>query len=73
MNDDIVTRLREHAEDEAMPGNDWLRDAMRDGANEIERLRLACHFLAGWITFYDRTIDAKGAVETAYEKSVRYV
>ena len=36
---DIVTRLREHAEDEAMLGNDWLRDAMRDGANEIERLR----------------------------------
>ena len=39
MNDDIVTRLRNHAEDEAMLGNDWLRDIMRDGADEIERLR----------------------------------
>ena len=39
MTDDIVTRLREHAEDEAMLRNDWLRDVMREGADEIERLR----------------------------------
>lgn len=37
--DDIVTRLRGHAEDEAMLGNDWLRDVMRDASDEIERLR----------------------------------
>lgn len=39
IDDDIVTRLRNHAEDEAMLGNDWLRDVMRYGADEIERLR----------------------------------
>ena len=38
-NDDIVTRLNGHAEDEAMLGNDWLHDVMRDAADQIERLR----------------------------------
>ncbi len=39
MTDDIVTRLREHWEDEKMLGNDWLCEVLRDAAAEIERLR----------------------------------
>ena len=39
MSDDIVTRLREHWEDEKMLGNDWLCEVLRDAAAEIERLR----------------------------------
>lgn len=39
MADDIVTRLREHWEDEKMLGNDWLCEVLRDASDEIERLR----------------------------------
>lgn len=63
MTNDIVTRLRDwHTE------WDWyLPD---QAADEIERWRLACHFLAGWLSFYG--IDGKEAVEIAYEKAVTY-
>lgn len=52
MSDDIVIRLRNHAEDEAMLGNDWLRDVMRDGADEIERLRAALQLVVGELSTY---------------------
>lgn len=38
MADDIVTRLREHWEDEKMLGNDLLCEVLRDASDEIERL-----------------------------------
>ena len=37
--DDIVTRLREHADEEKQVGNDLLRDVLCEAADEIERLR----------------------------------
>lgn len=37
--DDIVTRLREHWEDEKMLGNDLLAEALGRASDEIERLR----------------------------------
>lgn len=54
IDDDIVTRLRNHAEDEAMLGNDWLRDIMRDGADEIERLRAD---VDRWKSLCERILD----------------
>lgn len=39
MTDDIVTRLREHWENEKMLGNDWLCEVLRDASDEIKRLR----------------------------------
>ena len=39
VNEDIVTRLREHWEDEKMLGNDWLCEVLRDASDEIKRLR----------------------------------
>lgn len=39
MIDDIVTRLREHRDDEKQLGNDLLAEVLRDAADEIERLR----------------------------------
>ena len=65
MTDDIVSRLRD-------TGFCGVR-AQQEAADEIERLRLACHFLAGWISYHDRTIDAKEAVATAYDKAGQYV
>lgn len=53
MSDDIVIRLRNHAEDEAMLGNDWLRDVMRDGADEIKRLRTALQLAVGELSTHD--------------------
>lgn len=55
VDDDIVTRLRNHAEDEGMLGNDWLRDVMRDGADEIERLRR----LGDTMAYFLRSGEAK--------------
>lgn len=40
-------------------------------ADEIERLWLACHYLAGWISYHDKDIDPKEVVKTAYEKAVK--
>ena len=65
MNDDIVTRLRD-------TGFCGVR-AQQEAADEIERLRLACHYLAGWISCHEHDIDPKQVVQTAYETAVRYV
>ena len=76
VSDDIVTRLRACWCDDAFrdrgrvdPACD--HDGVRDeAADEIERWRLACHFLAGWLSYYG--IDPKEAVKIAYEKAVGY-
>lgn len=51
MSDDIVTRLREHADDEGMLGNDLLARCLWDSADEIERAR-------AYIRSLERQIDS---------------
>lgn len=61
VSDDIVIRLR---------GRRGNAPALCDAAaDEIERLRLACHYLAGWLSYHG--VEPKEAVEIAYEKAVR--
>lgn len=52
MADDIVTRLREHWEDEKMLGNDLLAEALGFAADEIERLRADRDKWKGWAQEY---------------------
>lgn len=49
-NDDIVTLLREHWEDEKMLGNDLLAEALQLATNEIERLRAEIERLNGCLS-----------------------
>ena len=62
MSDDIVTRLRAKYSGQ-LP-------ICAEAADEIERLQLACHYLAGWLSYHG--IDPKEAVKIAYEKAVGY-
>ena len=67
MSDDIVTRLR----DIAVMTDDKKHETLGwKAADEIERLRLACHYLAGWLSCHG--IDPKEAVKIAYEKAVGF-
>lgn len=77
MADDIVTRLREcwcapsfasrRLVDPACD-HDGLRS---EAADEIERLRLACHYLAGWVSYDNPDVDPHTAVKVAYTKVAR--
>ena len=57
--DDIVTRLREHADEEKKAGAYVLRDALSEAADEIERLRkalaLAVHKLILYAPYKDKS------------------
>ena len=50
--DDIVTRLREHWEDEKMLGNDLLCEVLRGASDEIERLRADVKRWSNWAIDY---------------------
>lgn len=52
MSDDIVTRLREHADEEKKAGAYVLRDALSEAADEIERLERSIQFSAAIISTY---------------------
>ena len=59
MSDDIVTRLREHKEDEAMLGNDWLVSVLAEAADEIERLRAEVSRLGSFLHPIGTVIDGQ--------------
>lgn len=69
MTDDIVTRLREAHKNTDEVASVFLTN---EAADEIERLRFACHFLAGWLSYHDQEIDPKKAVKIAYKKAVKH-
>ena len=74
MSDDIVTRLRRHSHTEYPMGDGQVfrlkMPVLSEAADEIERLRLACHYLAGWLSYHG--VEPKEAVKIAYEKAVGY-
>ena len=78
MTDNIVTRLRacwcsDAFSDRGLVDPACDHDGVRaEAADEIDRLRLACHFLAGWLSYHDQEIDTKKAVKIAYKKAVKH-
>lgn len=43
-------------------------DEVKKLYEEVERWKFACHYLAGWLSFYKPDEDPKLFVEVAYEK-----